>query len=97
MHPTGDGKFTIGLIQMSRPDYPESEGGDGSGYKIGVGYTSSYNLAVRIPRAEPIPLSSERLAGLLDKDHTNTSFQRSLWELALPAQKGTHLNPLTYP
>jgi hypothetical protein len=84
----GDARRVLRLVPyeikfLFRPDYPESEGGDNSGYTIGLGYTSQYNLGLRIQRAEPIPLSSEDLSALLDENHTNASFHRQLWEFAL--------------
>ncbi len=83
-----DARLVMALIPyevkfLLRPDYPEVEGGDASGYKIGVGYSSRYNEGRRSARAEPIPVSRHQLAALLDKDQTNTSFQRLLWEFTL--------------
>jgi len=68
---------------LFRPDYPESEGGDSLGYKIGIGYTSRYNEGLRIARAAPVPVSTKQLSSLMDPNRTNTSFQRELWNLPL--------------
>ncbi|HYP13395.1 MAG TPA: hypothetical protein VEQ63_05700, partial [Bryobacteraceae bacterium] len=73
---------------LFRPDYPEAEGGDSSGYKIGVGYSSTYNAGRRGRRAEPMAVSRSLLSELLDENHTNTSFQRCLWSLALGSSSG---------
>ena len=85
-----DARLIMGLVpyeikSLFRPDYPESDGGDSSGYRIGLGYTSRYNFGLRAARAEPIPISRDQLAELLDGVHTNTSFHRLLWELTLRA------------
>jgi hypothetical protein len=68
---------------LFRPDYPEAEGGDSSGYKVGLGYSSRYNEGLRTPRSAPAQVSPHQLAVLLDHDHTNTSFQHCLWTLTL--------------
>jgi hypothetical protein len=68
---------------LFRPDYPESEGGDNSGYKIGLGYSSNYNKGRRIGRAEPFAVSRSKFSRLLDVDQSNTSFQSALWNLTL--------------
>jgi hypothetical protein len=83
-----DARFVIGMVPyeinfLFRPDYPESEGGDSAGYKIGIGYSSKYNAGRRGKRSEPVAVSASELAALLDDDHTNTSFQRLLWEMTL--------------
>jgi len=88
-----DARLTMGLVPyevkfLFRPDYPESDGGDTSGYRIGLGYTSRYNEGQRTARAEPIPISRDQWAELLDEHHTNTSFHRVLWELTLRTPGG---------
>lgn len=81
-----DARFVLGLLPyrirfLFRPDYPESEGGDSSGYKIGIGYTSKYNEGLRNFRAEPSAISAEQLASLLEPEQANSSFHRLLWDL----------------
>lgn len=88
-----DARWIIDLIPykikfLFRPDYPESEGGDSSGYKIGLGYTSRYNETLRIARAEPTPVSRHQLAALLHSSLTNTTFQHFLWSLTLRSPGG---------
>jgi hypothetical protein len=83
-----DARLVLGMVPyeikfLFRPDYPEAEGGDSSGYKIGLGYSSRYNQDRRTSRAEPIPLSRDNLKSLLDGDHTNTSFQLLLRRITL--------------
>jgi hypothetical protein len=68
---------------LFRPDYPDAEGGDASGFRIGLGYSSRYNEGRRGPRAEPARVSPGQLAALLDPSHTNASFHRVLWDLTL--------------
>ena len=65
-----DARFVMGLVPyevkfLFRPDYPESEGGDSSGYKIGIGYSSRYNETLRSERAEPIAVSSVQLVWMM--------------------------------
>jgi len=65
-----DARFVMGLVPyevkfLFRPDYPESEGGDSSGYKIGIGYSSRYNETLRSERAEPIAVSSVQLGWMI--------------------------------
>jgi hypothetical protein len=83
-----DARWIIGLIPyeikfLFRPDYPESEGGDSAGYKIGVGYSSRYNESLRTARAEPIPVTRSQLTVLLDSRLTNTNFQHCLWAMTV--------------
>jgi hypothetical protein len=83
-----DARLVIGMIPyeinyLFRPDYPESEGGDSTGRKIGIGYSSRYNAGRRGKRSEPVAISPSQLAALLDSDHTNTTFQRLLWEITM--------------
>ena len=77
---------------LFRPDYPESEGGDSKGYKLGVGYTSRYNLELRGPRGEPVPVTREQMKSLFGKRHTNTSFQHLLRDLTLRGPKDSQLS-----
>lgn len=84
-----DARLIIGLMPyeikyLFRPDYPEADGGDSSGYKIGVGYSSRYNEGRRISRSEPIQASLDDLSELLDEANTNTAFHQLLWKLTLP-------------
>jgi hypothetical protein len=88
-----DARLIMGLVPyevkfLFRPDYPDSEGGDSSGYRIGLGYSSRYNEGRRSPRAEPIPVTRGQLTALLSVDHTNTSFQNFLSGLTLRAASG---------
>jgi hypothetical protein len=83
-----DVRLVMGLVPyevkfLFRADYQEAEGGDTYGYKIGVGYSSRYNEGRRVSRAEPVPLSRDQLANLLDADHTNTSFQLLLRDVTV--------------
>lgn len=76
----GDARFVLGLLPYNvkylfRPDYPESEGGDSSGRKIGIGYVSSYNADKRTRRAEPVRITRGQLAELKDPRKTDTAFQ----------------------
>lgn len=67
---------------LFRPDYPDSEGGDSDGSKIGIGYDSTYNIQGRDPvRSEPVNISPRDLASLLDIRNSNATFQRLLWKL----------------
>jgi hypothetical protein len=83
-----DARYILGLIPYEvkyifRPDYPESDGGDAAGYKVGIGYSSRYNEGRRIWRAEPLPIAPSELAELLDKNNTNTTFHQLLWKVTL--------------
>jgi hypothetical protein len=75
-----DARFVLGLLHyeikyLFRPDYAESEGGDSTGTKIGVGYVSSYNSNNRDKRSEPVPISKAQLAELMSARRSNTEFQ----------------------
>lgn len=61
-----------------RLDYPDSEGGDQNGYKIGIGYQSGYNEGKRSKNAEPVKVSSYQLKTLSNPELTNTDFQLML-------------------
>jgi hypothetical protein len=83
-----DARLVISMVPyeinfLFRPDYPESDGGDSTGCKIGIGYSSRYNAGRRGKRSEPVAVSTSQLAALLDNDHTNTSFQKLLWEMTM--------------
>lgn len=69
---------------LFRPDYPDSEGGDSDGSKIGVGYDSTYNISERDPvRSKPVAVTRKQLDKLFDYGHSNSSFQKLLWETTL--------------
>jgi hypothetical protein len=87
-----DARLVLSLVPydlkyLFRPDYPEADGGDSSGYKIGIGYSSRYNDGRRAPRAEPVRISAAQWEDLLSPDHSNTSFHQRLWDLTLRASE----------
>jgi len=49
---------------LFRPDYPDSEGGDAEGRKIGIGYVSSYNALRRGKRGTPSRITAEEFTQL---------------------------------
>ncbi len=81
-----DARFVFGLLPyevkyLFRPDCPESEGGDSTGLKIGVGYTSAYNANSRSSRSKPARLTRSQFAQLMDPQNTDSEFQCLLHRL----------------
>jgi hypothetical protein len=75
-----DARFVLSLLPyevkyLFRPDYPESEGGDLTGLKIGIGYISGYNADNLNKRSEPIRITKGQLAELKNPKKTDTEFQ----------------------
>jgi len=66
-----------------RLDYNEADGGDGDGFKIGIGYSSLYQSHSEDFRSKPIPVSQEQLNQLLDKKRSNTEFHTYLYDLTM--------------
>jgi hypothetical protein len=60
---------------LFRPDYPESEGGDLTGLKIGIGYISSYNASNHANRSKPIRITRGQLTELKNPQKTDVEFQ----------------------
>lgn len=60
---------------MFQLDYPDSEGGDENGYKIGIGYQSDYNKRKRSVKGIPVKISPEQFDALTEPNLTNTEFQ----------------------
>lgn len=90
-----DARLVMSLVPhnvnfLFRPDYPEVEGGDSEGDKIGIGYSSRYNAKDRDEkepmdrkRMEPVHISAQQLAKLLDEENDNATFHRLLWKHSL--------------
>ncbi|MCF0049548.1 nucleotide-binding protein [Dyadobacter sp. LJ53] len=72
---------TCKVKYLFRTDYPDSEGGDENGYKIGVGYQSDYNFKNRSSKSEPVKVTTNQLDALLDGKLTNVQFQSILRKL----------------
>jgi hypothetical protein len=75
-----DARFVLSLLPyevkyLFRPDYPESEGGDSTGRKIGLGYISSYNPDKRSKRSEPVRVTTSQFTELKDPRNTDIEFQ----------------------
>jgi len=73
-------RFVLGLLPyevkyLFRPDYPESEGGDSAGLKIGLGYHSAYNANTHSSRSKPARITRGQFAELTDPKNTDTEFQ----------------------
>lgn len=66
---------------LFRPDYPDAEGGDSEGRKIGIGYSSVYNAALRGKRGEPVRISRGEFRALCERHMSNAEFHRYLNEL----------------
>lgn len=64
-----------------RLDYPESEGGDSEGLKIGIGYSSSYNARNRSMYSEPVRITPAQLKTLRNPKLSNMEFQLKLFKL----------------
>lgn len=62
-------------------DFPESEGGDLGGRKIGLGYWSDYNLSSRAERSRPSRVTEAQLRQLLSEGLTMADFHRLLHDL----------------
>jgi hypothetical protein len=75
-----DARFVLGVLPyevkyLFRPDYPESEGGDSKGHKIGIGYISNYNSENRSKRSQPVRLTKSEIAKLVSLRNTDAEFQ----------------------
>ena len=64
-----------------RPDYPAQEGGDPSGFLIGIGYMSTHYQDFRDSLSEPVEVSAEDLMYLTEPGLSNSEFQRRLREI----------------
>lgn len=69
-------------------DYPDSEGGDLNGRRIGVGYTSVYNPEAHSKYKNAIahPVSASTLRQLLNPKLTNGELHRLLFEITKPSE-----------
>jgi hypothetical protein len=75
-----DARFVLSMLPyevkyLFRPDYPESEGGDSKGAKIGVGYVSGYNTKSRDKRSQPVRITKPQFASLISPQRTDIEFQ----------------------
>jgi|GEM_PF-1874828 len=61
-----------------RPDYPEEQGGSSDGMKIGIGYRSTHFDTRREPHANPLPLSEDGFADLVESGITSVEFHARL-------------------
>lgn len=68
------------IKHLFRPDYPEEQGGSGSGLKVGVGYRSTHLSGNREASAEPVPVSAADLARLTEGGISSVEFHRRLRE-----------------
>jgi hypothetical protein len=66
---------------LFRPDYPGAEGGDPSGFLIGIGYMSTHYKEFRGQLSEPIKISAEELKYLTELGLSNAEFQRRLRQI----------------
>ncbi len=73
-------KINYPIKYIFRLDYPESEGGDVDGLKIGIGYSSSYNSKNRSLLCEPVKISNLQLQRLTDVKLSNTDFHMRLYK-----------------
>lgn len=68
---------------LYRLDYPEVEGGDCKGFKIGVGYSSAYNKKDTDIRYRPVPVTARQLKELRNPNLNNTQFHKLLYEITM--------------
>jgi hypothetical protein len=66
------------ISYVFRPDYPEEQGGTGSGLKLGIGYLSTHYSVNRGTNAEPVKVSEDDLKYLTAPRISNVEFQRRL-------------------
>jgi hypothetical protein len=88
-----EARLVLGLVPydvkyLFRPDYPESEGGDSAGLKIGLGYTSAYNADTLSSRSKPARITKSQFAELIDPENTDTEFQCLLHRLTKSYETG---------
>lgn len=85
-----EARFVLGnpphrVKYLYRADYPESEGGDLRGRRIGLGYASRYNVELRDERAVPFPITPSRYKKLMAPTLSNAEFHWALHAATSPS------------
>jgi hypothetical protein len=74
---------TYEVKYIYRTDYPEVEGGDKKGFKIGIGYSSAYNKDDTDIRNVAVPISASEFTILKEGNLSNTEFHKKIYDITM--------------
>jgi hypothetical protein len=71
------------VTHIFKMNYPDSEGGDSNGFKIGIGFSSTYNQYKALPESQPVPISHKQFRKITSKRLSNVELYCFLADLTL--------------